>query len=688
MEAFSFLPVFVWFVSFSWIAQWKQQGCTTYRRFSVSKYGFHEAHQLAIQFKQENYKPLAPSHSHHQARASSSPPSSSSDAGVQPQSATTGKSTATAPTSLSPSSSFSSRCSASPYSRDGKHQPHQPCPSSTRNAKSSARNSVNSLTRVSDSSSLRQAETAAGVGTSFLGASSVMTARGGRDSGGSAGGSGGGGLATCSVSEAGGGSGCKGSRKTRGGGVGRTGSLMRKGVRPSSQQEGESGQSTGELVGGGHHQREEGEGAVSFLPSTNTVGSEEGGVKYPENVAFSSLLGIDHPHDRALGSEGGEGREESLTSNLLLGLGANSEEPGSSLADLFTSPAQAAALLPFFSSAQTASSLFSTLSHIGQWTLTANGKNLADLHQAILGGIEVGGRLGSGGCSFMENTLNGADDKIGSLSYEATRKKHEGGQHTSTGSATSLSVSPRGTGGGVQDDLPHSGQLLRNNTTSTTTTTPTTTTVGGGGGGGGSGGGGGGTGGGAEGGGEEKALEVEEGEGSQSPLSSSTGCTTEAPSGATSPVTAGEGGGEESRQKSPFPGHNAGVGVQPREGGGEEESRGAEVPVISDQGEDEEERAKSEDDVDLLSSPSFMEDVQEEGEGEDTTTSLGVRERTVTTGKGGLATSTRATAEASAVVDSPAAPSAGRLREEDCGCALPGTAALARRGVGGGGGWL
>ncbi|PFH36983.1 hypothetical protein BESB_034410 [Besnoitia besnoiti] len=47
------------FTNQSWIAQWKQQGCTTYRRFSVSKFGFYGAHRLAVEFKQQNYHPVA-----------------------------------------------------------------------------------------------------------------------------------------------------------------------------------------------------------------------------------------------------------------------------------------------------------------------------------------------------------------------------------------------------------------------------------------------------------------------------------------------------------------------------------------------------------------------------------------------------------------------------------------------------
>ncbi|KEP62681.1 UNVERIFIED_CONTAM: AP2 domain transcription factor AP2X-11 [Hammondia hammondi] len=48
------------FTNQSWIAQWKQQGCTTYRRFSVSKFGFYGAHRLAVEFKQQNYRQLPP----------------------------------------------------------------------------------------------------------------------------------------------------------------------------------------------------------------------------------------------------------------------------------------------------------------------------------------------------------------------------------------------------------------------------------------------------------------------------------------------------------------------------------------------------------------------------------------------------------------------------------------------------
>ncbi|ESS31203.1 AP2 domain transcription factor AP2X-11 [Toxoplasma gondii VEG] len=46
------------FTNQSWIAQWKQQGSTTYRRFSVSKFGFYGAHRLAVEFKQQNYRQL------------------------------------------------------------------------------------------------------------------------------------------------------------------------------------------------------------------------------------------------------------------------------------------------------------------------------------------------------------------------------------------------------------------------------------------------------------------------------------------------------------------------------------------------------------------------------------------------------------------------------------------------------
>ncbi|CBZ54823.1 unnamed protein product [Neospora caninum Liverpool] len=46
------------FTNQSWIAQWKQQGCTTYRRFSVSKFGFFGAHHLAVEFKRQNYRQL------------------------------------------------------------------------------------------------------------------------------------------------------------------------------------------------------------------------------------------------------------------------------------------------------------------------------------------------------------------------------------------------------------------------------------------------------------------------------------------------------------------------------------------------------------------------------------------------------------------------------------------------------
>ncbi|KAL8275034.1 hypothetical protein Esti_001090 [Eimeria stiedai] len=44
------------FTNQSWIAQWKQQGKTTYRRFAVSKYGFSTAHRLAVEYKSKHFK--------------------------------------------------------------------------------------------------------------------------------------------------------------------------------------------------------------------------------------------------------------------------------------------------------------------------------------------------------------------------------------------------------------------------------------------------------------------------------------------------------------------------------------------------------------------------------------------------------------------------------------------------------
>lgn len=44
------------FTNQSWIAQWKQHGRTTYRRFAVSKYGFATAHKLAVEYKSKYFK--------------------------------------------------------------------------------------------------------------------------------------------------------------------------------------------------------------------------------------------------------------------------------------------------------------------------------------------------------------------------------------------------------------------------------------------------------------------------------------------------------------------------------------------------------------------------------------------------------------------------------------------------------
>ncbi|KAL8434628.1 hypothetical protein ACSSS7_003026 [Eimeria intestinalis] len=44
------------FTNQSWIAQWKQQGRTTYRRFAVSKYGFFTAYRLAVEYKSKYFK--------------------------------------------------------------------------------------------------------------------------------------------------------------------------------------------------------------------------------------------------------------------------------------------------------------------------------------------------------------------------------------------------------------------------------------------------------------------------------------------------------------------------------------------------------------------------------------------------------------------------------------------------------
>ncbi|KAL8433075.1 hypothetical protein Efla_006274 [Eimeria flavescens] len=44
------------FTNQSWIAQWKQYGRTTYRRFAVSKYGFSTAHKLAVEYKAKFFK--------------------------------------------------------------------------------------------------------------------------------------------------------------------------------------------------------------------------------------------------------------------------------------------------------------------------------------------------------------------------------------------------------------------------------------------------------------------------------------------------------------------------------------------------------------------------------------------------------------------------------------------------------